>query len=163
MFHMFQPPKVFRSTCPHEKLPRKWMSYTKLFPRFEQKSPSPPPSPPSPNGVCQSPPGGRDCWGPKPRREFSLGSCRTPRMGRFLNLDPWTWMTQGFAKHLSKLKSQALETLVWYFSKRWWQLKHFFIFTPDPWGRWTHFDEHIFQMGWFNHQPVFVLQDLRVV
>ena len=20
-------------------------------------------------------------------------------------------------------------------------------------GRWTHFDDHIFQMGWFNHQP----------
>ena len=30
----------------------------------------------------------------------------------------------------------------------------FFIFTADPWGRWTQFDEHIFQMGWFNHQPV---------
>ena len=25
------------------------------------------------------------------------------------------------------------------------------IFTPI-WGRWTHFDEHIFQLGWFNHQ-----------
>jgi len=23
---------------------------------------------------------------------------------------------------------------------------------PEPWGRWTHFDAHIFQMGWFNHQ-----------
>ena len=23
---------------------------------------------------------------------------------------------------------------------------------PENWGRWTHFDEHIFQMGWFNHQ-----------
>ena len=26
-------------------------------------------------------------------------------------------------------------------------------FHPDPWGRWTHFDEHMFQMGW-NNQPV---------
>ena len=25
--------------------------------------------------------------------------------------------------------------------------KYFFIFTPDTWGRWTHFDQHIFQMG----------------
>ena len=25
-------------------------------------------------------------------------------------------------------------------------------FHPETWGRWTHFDEHIFQMGWFNHQ-----------
>ena len=28
----------------------------------------------------------------------------------------------------------------------------FFIFTCI-WGRWTHFDEHIFLRGWFNHQP----------
>ena len=27
-----------------------------------------------------------------------------------------------------------------------------FYFHPENWGRWTHFDEHIFQMGWFNHQ-----------
>ena len=33
---------------------------------------------------------------------------------------------------------------------RWWQL-NFFYFHPETWGRWTHFDEHIFQMGW-NHQ-----------
>ena len=29
-----------------------------------------------------------------------------------------------------------------------------FYFHPENWGRWTHFDEHIFQMGWFNHQLV---------
>ena len=28
----------------------------------------------------------------------------------------------------------------------------FGIFTPKIGGRWTHFDEHILQMGWFNHQ-----------
>ena len=33
---------------------------------------------------------------------------------------------------------------------RWW-FQIFFIFTPI-WGKWTHFDKHIFQMGW-NHQP----------
>ena len=26
-----------------------------------------------------------------------------------------------------------------------------FYFHPDPWGRFP-FDDHIFQMGWFNHQ-----------
>jgi len=26
-----------------------------------------------------------------------------------------------------------------------------FYFHPEPWGRWTHFDDHIFQRGWFNH------------
>ena len=34
----------------------------------------------------------------------------------------------------------------------WWQLKHFWNFHPETWGRWTHFDEHIFQVGW-NHHP----------
>ena len=28
-----------------------------------------------------------------------------------------------------------------------------FYFHPEPWGRWTQFDEHIFQVGWFNHKP----------
>ena len=28
----------------------------------------------------------------------------------------------------------------------------FGIFIPKIWGRWTHFDVHIFEMGWFNHQ-----------
>ena len=27
-----------------------------------------------------------------------------------------------------------------------------FNFLPEIWGRWTHFDEHSLQMGWFN-QP----------
>ena len=28
----------------------------------------------------------------------------------------------------------------------------FWNFHPENWGRWTQFDDHIFQMGWFNHQ-----------
>ena len=42
----------------------------------------------------------------------------------------------------------------------WWQLKYFFIFI-HTWGRWTHFDEHIFQRGWFNHQPEKDLESWR--
>ena len=34
---------------------------------------------------------------------------------------------------------------------RWW-FQIFFIFTPKI-GEDFQFDEHIFQMGWFNHQP----------
>ena len=34
---------------------------------------------------------------------------------------------------------------------RWW-FQIFFIFTPNL-GEMIHFDEHIFQTGWFNHQP----------
>ena len=33
----------------------------------------------------------------------------------------------------------------------WFQI--FFVFTPT-WGNDSHFDKHIFQRGWFNHQPV---------
>ena len=28
--------------------------------------------------------------------------------------------------------------------------KYVFIFHPKNWGRWTHFDEHLFQMGWWK-------------
>ena len=27
-----------------------------------------------------------------------------------------------------------------------------FLFHTENWGRWTHFDDHIFQMVWFNQQ-----------
>ena len=36
----------------------------------------------------------------------------------------------------------------------WVVVSNMFYFHPENWGRWTHFDEHIFQMGWFNHQLV---------
>ena len=32
-----------------------------------------------------------------------------------------------------------------------WWFQIFFIFTPIP-GEMIQFDEHIFQVGWFNHQ-----------
>ena len=38
---------------------------------------------------------------------------------------------------------------------RWWQLKHVW-FSPQNPGEMIQFDEHIFQMGWFNHQLVIV-------
>ncbi len=39
---------------------------------------------------------------------------------------------------------------------RWW-FQIFLEFSPPIWGRNYQFDDHIFQMGWFNHQPVKVL------
>ena len=33
-----------------------------------------------------------------------------------------------------------------------------FIFTPNP-GEMIQFDEHIFQLGWFNHQLDIILFD----
>ena len=38
-----------------------------------------------------------------------------------------------------------------------------FLFSPRIPGEDEPILTNIFQMGWFNHQPVFVLQDLRVV
>ena len=32
----------------------------------------------------------------------------------------------------------------------WWQLKY--VFFSSLFGEDSHFDEHIFQRGWFNHQ-----------
>ena len=36
-------------------------------------------------------------------------------------------------------------------TKRGGFLKYVWNFHPESWGRWTHFDDHIFQRGW-NHQ-----------
>ena len=36
----------------------------------------------------------------------------------------------------------------------WVAVSNRFYVHPENWGRWTQFDEHIFQRGWFNHQPV---------
>ena len=36
----------------------------------------------------------------------------------------------------------------------WVVVSNMFYVHPENWGRWTQFDEHIFQRGWFNHQPV---------
>ena len=38
----------------------------------------------------------------------------------------------------------------------------FFMFTPIP-GEMIQFDEHIFQRGWFNHQPVKVFHVFLVL
>ena len=53
--------------------------------------------------------------------------------------------------HLQSSKKQT--PILWSsnFSRCWFQT--FFIFTPNL-GEMIQFDEHIFQMGWFNHQPV---------
>ena len=37
-----------------------------------------------------------------------------------------------------------------------------FIFIPNVWGRLIQFDEHIFQMGWFNHQLLKIPLPLQV-
>jgi len=56
-----------------------------------------------------------------------------------------------YTQHLKSLFQTGIS-----FSKlaRWWQLKYV-LFSP-LFGEDFPFDEHMFQMGWFNHQPVWV-------
>ena len=50
---------------------------------------------------------------------------------------------------------------VWFgISPTWWQLKYF-LCSP-LFGEMIHFDEHIFQMGWFNHQLVPYFREIQV-
>ena len=39
--------------------------------------------------------------------------------------------------------------------------KHF-LFSSPILGKWSNFDEHIFQMGWFNHQLVYIEKILKL-
>ena len=57
---------------------------------------------------------------------------RLPWSLRKKKLQPTTWVS------------------IWSWRTGWW-FQRFFIFTPNL-GEMIHFDEHIFQMGWFNHQ-----------
>ena len=67
-----------------------------------------------------------------------------------------TFGTKNYGKNLLSTRSAFISILVQKklsFPKnsrtRWW-FQIFFIFTPIP-GEMIQFDEHIFQMGWFNH------------
>ena len=54
---------------------------------------------------------------------------------------------EGFHRDLTTKKGPGYSM----FTRLWFQI--FFVFTPI-WGRWTHFDEPLFERGWFNHQLV---------
>ena len=83
---------------------------------------------------------------------------------------PLEWKVNAFAAEVARVYGRGddrhrngEETVRWkgeggegfvYIMTGWWQLKYFVHFHPDPWGFMIpNFDEHIFQMGWFNHQP----------
>ena len=63
---------------------------------------------------------------------------------------------KGIFIHFNRVFSWNKPSILGFFplfleTPRWWQLKYFCDFHPEPWGNDFHFDEHIFQMGW-NHQ-----------
>ena len=65
--------------------------------------------------------------------------------------------TMAFLSCLAKGSNFTIVTFVQWYFPRWFQT--FFIFTPNL-GEMIQFGEHIFQMGWFNHQLVSQLRDL---
>ena len=85
-----------------------------------------------------------------PRWSFYLYFYMLPR-----SLGKWSNLTRIFFKWVETTSYRV--GIGNRFSGR-WQLKYFHVIPM--WGRWTHFDEHIFQMGWFNHQPVFIYSQM---
>ena len=86
----------------------------------------------------------------------------------FFRVDVWTinrvWFVTFFFFKSIYINIYHLPSTVWVWftisnplrpwETRWWLQIFFFLnFTPTTWGRTSPiFDEHIFQMGWFNHQ-----------
>ena len=54
--------------------------------------------------------------------------------------------------NMSHLNKDGWETILSFSSMITFLYFKYFYVHPRTWGRWTHFDEHIFQRGWFNHQ-----------
>ena len=60
------------------------------------------------------------------------------------------WVHQSASFRISRSQHNWM---IWFANiSGWWQLKDFLCSPLYIWGRWTQFDEHIFQRGW-NHQP----------
>ena len=59
----------------------------------------------------------------------------------FWGIYPYFWIST----HMFEKGSLPIATAGW------WQLKEFLIVIPKI-GKMIQFDDHIFQMGWFNHQ-----------
>ena len=69
------------------------------------------------------------------------------------------WKFLSWDHHLGKIKNRNKSRMLHVWSG-WFQIC--FIFNPT-WGNSLQFDEHIFQMGWFNHQvDVLFLPTFRI-
>ena len=90
-------------------------------------------------------------YGPFSRWQTSWGqewTPQTPKSCRFVG-------TLGVSRNLCSEGGNFWfpPSKVWWIVSRWWFQICFKMFTPNL-GEMIQFDEHIFQMGWFNHQPV---------
>ena len=71
---------------------------------------------------------------------------KTSGLGRCMVILTWTFGpgSQEIYSHFQKM---------WLSKRCYLVVSSIFYFHPETWGRWTHFDGHIFQRGW-NHQLV---------
>ena len=94
-------------------------------------------------GVCRR----RFFWGWK--HLVGCGLCKRiiKRIGKESHEKSRVFQHPGWLK---VVKNQVLQTSL----LSWMVVSNIFYFHPENWRRWTHFDEHIFQRGWFNHQLV---------
>ena len=86
--------------------------------------------------------------------EIRMWHCNLPRILQRAgcNLSILAWQPGILA--IAKPPDQTSESILEYLRDkvtRWW-FQEFFIFTPKI-GEMIQFDKHIFQVGWFNHQP----------
>ena len=94
---------------------------------------------------------------PKISRYFKV-----PKSIRIPNHEPWKIATTSKRFEVAFSGSMTRILFFWFlqvgYPTRWWQLK-FFLFSPI-FGKDFQFDEHIFPLGWFNHQ---LAKDLKIL
>ena len=83
---------------------------------------------------------------------FQINRCQI-----FINwmLEYWNNMFLGLSEGMrlgllppaGNSQAYAFEKSIQRSISRWWQLKYFWNFHPENWGRWTQFDEHIVSIG----------------
>ena len=103
-------------------------------------------------------------WVAQPPTSTSIYTCLVPLWWTIINdgLKRWSFSLVNFSTKVFRRSFEPLGffshwPLARYTCANWWQLKYFCECSPlITWGNDPIWRSHIFQMGWFNHQPAFV-------
>ena len=94
----------------------------------------------------------------KPRPGMPVSTRITLQATKISSLHTGSWEDDFLFHSWDMLLSKRIWYMIYIYitfvgkgSPRWWRLKYF-LCSPLL-GEDSHFDEHIFQLGWFNHQP----------
>ena len=104
-------------------------------------------------------PGGGFCWGwffeGSVKGGISCGSGSGKRISLHLEMEDGRWKKHGKSEFdaVIWIQSKDWNSISKMFVGWWWATQIFLIFTPIL-GEMIQSDDHIFQMGWFNHQLV---------